>query len=132
MNRICQSTRIGSRTTCSTKLASPNSERTADAFLPSQRWGTGQGSALPFAPHQDHRPPNFLKDFVPRWPQPPHALRTPCLAAVVAFSERPNVEWCAASINSGPLGFVAEDNARPGHQQPRGHPLDHTLVGPGT
>ena len=44
----------------------------------------------------------------------------PCLAAMVAFSERPNVEWCAASINSGPLGFVAEDNARPGHQQPLG------------
>ena len=39
---------------------------------------------------------------------------------MVAFSERPNVEWCAASINSGPLGFVAEDNARPGHQQPLG------------
>ena len=44
----------------------------------------------------------------------------PCLAAMVAFSERPNVEWCAASINSGPWGFVAEDNAKPGHQQPLG------------
>ena len=40
----------------------------------------------------------------------------PCLAAMVAFAERPTVEWCAASIQDGPLSFVAEDNARPGHQ----------------
>ena len=44
----------------------------------------------------------------------------PCLAAMVAFAERPSVEWCAASIHDGPLSFVAEDNARPGHQQPEG------------
>ena len=44
----------------------------------------------------------------------------PCLAAMVAFTERPPVEWCAASIKDGPLSFVAEDNARPGHQQLQG------------
>ena len=36
------------------------------------------------------------------------------------FFRASNVDWCAASINSGPLSFVAEDNARPGHQQPMG------------
>ena len=44
----------------------------------------------------------------------------PCLATMVAFPKRPSVEWCAASIKNGPLSFVAEDNARPGHQQPLG------------
>ena len=44
----------------------------------------------------------------------------PCLAAMVAFAKRPTVEWCAASIQDEALSFVAEDNARPGHQEPLG------------
>ena len=48
------------------------------------------------------------------------SVYAPCLAAMVAFAERPTVEWCAANVENGTLGYVAEDNARPGHQQPLG------------
>ena len=77
MNRICQeyADRLKDRLQYQTRIT--KLERRVDASSPPRKMAHRSGySALPFAPHQDHRPPNFLKAFVPNWPQPPHPLRT--------------------------------------------------------
>ncbi len=122
MNRICQeyADRLKDRLQYQTRIAELREE--GERIIASTEDGTTVGAfraAICTAPGPQTA--QLLEGFRPSLAAAAASTTyAPCLAVMVAFAERPNVEWCAASIKSGPLSFVAEDNARPGHQQPLG------------
>ena len=122
MNRICQeyADRLKDRLQYQTRIAELSEE--SGRIIASTENGTTVGAfsaAICTAPGPQTA--QLLEGFRPKLATAAASISyAPCLAAMVAFTERPPVEWCAASIKDGPLSFVAEDNARPGHQQPQG------------
>ena len=78
MNRICQeyADRLKDHVQYQTRITKLREDGGRILAFTEDGAPVGAFPRLPFAPHQDHRPPNFLKDYVPRWPQPPHPLRT--------------------------------------------------------
>ena len=118
MNRVCQeyARRLGERICYQTRVS--DLRQVGDHIIAFDQDQVEVGSfkaAICTAPGPQTA--DLLSDFRPVLAQTARATSyAPCLATMVAFTERPQVDWCAASIEDGPLSFVADDNARPGHQ----------------